>query len=119
MQVWEKGITVPGYDSHEYRKDVCGAWMHYSKYGDRGSKYGWEIDHIYPEVKALQRHLNADVFANLRPLQWENNQKKGADYPEYCASVRAKDNSEENIDDIRKFVVNEQIQQNLKNYFDL
>jgi len=120
LQIWEKGVAVLGYDSHEYRKDVCGAWMHYSKYGDRNSKYGWEIDHIYPRKKAEEHHHNADVLANLRPMQWENNQMKGLDYPEYKARVRASnENDGKNVDDIRKFHVNEQTQQILSQYFEL
>lgn len=29
--VWNKGTTVPGYDSTKYRKDIAGAWMSYSE----------------------------------------------------------------------------------------
>jgi hypothetical protein len=66
--VWEKGETIPRYDSSQYRKDQCGAWIIRSKHGDRNSDYGWEIDHITPGGN--------DALSNLRPLQWENNLSK-------------------------------------------
>jgi len=67
-QVWQKGEIVPNYDKHAYRKDCCGAWMIRDHYGNRQSKYGWEIDHISPASLGGSN----DLF-NLRPLQWENN----------------------------------------------
>jgi hypothetical protein len=68
-KVWEKGTVVPNNDSAVWRKDSCSAWMQRSKYGDRTSTYGWEVDHIDPN--------GGDGLANLQPLQWENNVKKG------------------------------------------
>ena len=67
--VWDKGLTVLGYDSGNWRKDACGAWISWAKYGNRDSLYGWEIDHINPH--------GGDDISNLRPLQWENNVAKG------------------------------------------
>ncbi|MDC9722913.1 MAG: HNH endonuclease signature motif containing protein [Urechidicola sp.] len=71
QQVWEKGTTVAGYNPNEYRKDQCGAWMTRNQYGNRKSKYGWEIDHITVQSKGGGHELS-----NLRPLQWENNMAK-------------------------------------------
>lgn len=71
QRVWEKGKIVSNYDPIEYRKDACEAWIIRKKYGDRSSKYGWEIDHIIPESQG-----GSDSLSNLRPLQWENNAKK-------------------------------------------
>ena len=68
-KVWIKGQIVTGYDSDNFRKDECGAWITFSQYGNRNSKYGWEIDHTDPNV--------SDNLSNLRPLQWENNLNKG------------------------------------------
>jgi hypothetical protein len=69
--VWQKGTTVPGYDSSTYRKDACGAWMEWSQYGNRDSVYGWEVDHVTPVSSG-----GSDDLSNLRPLQWENNAAK-------------------------------------------
>lgn len=68
-KVWNKGKIISGYDSHKWRKDACNAWMDRSKYGNRESKLGWEIDHINPN--------GSDDLSNLQPLQWENNVSKG------------------------------------------
>ncbi len=66
--VWSKGRVVAGNDPNVWRKDTCGAWIGWRFYGDRDSRYGWEIDHINPH--------GGDDLSNLRPLQWENNVSK-------------------------------------------
>ncbi len=70
-EVWKKGNVVSGYNEAKYRKDACGAWMMYDKYGNRDSPFGWEIDHIIPKSKG-----GDDVLSNYRPLQWKNNASK-------------------------------------------
>jgi hypothetical protein len=67
-KVWMKGKAVAGNDPAVWRKDDCGAWMQRSQHGERGSKYGWEIDHISAG--------GSDAISNLRPLHWENNVAK-------------------------------------------
>jgi len=71
--VWQRGTP----DSYQgFRKDVCGASMHRTKYGKQ-EQWGWEIDYIMPVSKG-----GTDDLSNLRPLQWENNRAKGDNYPD-------------------------------------
>lgn len=71
--VWAKGKIVADNDPTNFRQDECGAWIQFSKYGDRKSPYGWEIDHI-----TSQDHGGSDALSNLRPLQWQNNASKSS-----------------------------------------
>lgn len=68
QQVWAKGSVDPNNDPAVWRKDQCGAWIRWDHYGDRSSKYGWEVDHI----TAVANGGN-DALSNLRPLHWKNN----------------------------------------------
>jgi hypothetical protein len=71
--VWGKGTIANPNNPGEWRKDECGAWIEFSRYGDRNSQYGWEIDHI-----TSVDHGGTDALSNLRPLQWQNNASKNA-----------------------------------------
>jgi hypothetical protein len=68
QQVWEKGVVITNNDSKHWRKDQCGAWILRSGYGRQQSKFGWEINYIYPQTQQDGQEL-----ANLRPMQWKNN----------------------------------------------
>lgn len=114
QQVWEKGTEVSGFDPKEFRKDVCGAWMCFSKYGIRADDKGWEIDHVYPITK-IKEEQNADILLNLRPMQWENGVSKGNDFPEYKAVVTSEETN--NIRKEKMFVVNEEIKLSLLKYY--
>ena len=66
--VWNKGKGIKGYDRDEWRRDVFGNAIRFSKHGNRDSKFGWEIDHIVPVADG-----GSDILTNLRPLQWDVN----------------------------------------------
>lgn len=82
--IWNKASKVEGYDETLFRKDAAGAWMSYSEFCNKNSKFGWEIDYIYPLAKG-----GNDDIANLRAMQWENAVSKGNDYPIYISLVTA------------------------------
>ena len=79
--VWQKGAAVPGYQT--FRRDVCGALMQRNGLG-LTIQYGWEIDHIFPASKG-----GSDSWANLQPLQWENNRTKGDSTSQNYCKIRA------------------------------
>lgn len=72
IAVWNKGERIRDRDPGEWRRDSFGRVMRFSMYGNRKSKYGWEIDHI-----RRQRHDGSDALSNLRPLNWLSNAKRG------------------------------------------
>jgi 5-methylcytosine-specific restriction endonuclease McrA len=77
--VWNLGRPIQGYDQDTWRIDVCGHTMKYQDHGNTNSEYGWEIDHIMPVALG-----GTNVWDNLQPLYWENNRKKGNNYPWSC-----------------------------------
>lgn len=80
--VWNKAQIVQGNHPDQVRKDRCGAWIHWDKYGETApSGNGWEIDHIKPVSQG-----GGDELSNRQPLQWQNNRSKGDAYPasNYC-----------------------------------
>ena len=64
---------------YNIRKDKYGAVIHFKEYGNRGSEFGWEIDHIVPIVKG-----GGDELSNLQPLHWKNNASKGDNKDVLC-----------------------------------
>lgn len=110
--IWEKAILVEGYDPDLIRKDCCGAWILKDEYANRDSRFGWEVDHIFPE--SLGGGNDSD---NLRPMQWENNVSKGNDYPNYIAAVKAEGG--ENVDFEAQFSVNETTQKIIKKLYQI
>ncbi|MBN1383684.1 MAG: HNH endonuclease [Elusimicrobia bacterium] len=76
--VWRKGKIIWGDDPDHKRKDIYGTVIRKDKYGEIiENGEGWEIDHIKPVSKG-----GTDDLANLQPLQWQNNRKKGDSYLE-------------------------------------
>lgn len=109
-KVWEKAIRVDGFDSDTIRKDCCGALILKTEYGNHNSKFGWEIDHVYP----LSRGGNDDIL-NLRPMQWENNVAKGNSFPVYNCAVKAEGN--DNIHEESQFKVNDALMSKLNELY--
>ena len=56
--------------------------MERSRYGDRSSSFGWEIDHEQPVAAD-----GSDDLSNLQPLQWQNNVHKGDNWPDWTCKV--------------------------------
>ena len=74
--VWWNGTPIPGYDSKVWMRDIAGRPMKFCEHGNRDSEYGWEIDHIIPVCRG-----GSDNLANLQPLNWNSNCKKGDQSP--------------------------------------
>ena len=78
--VWKKAQPT---DDPNVCLDICGQKIHFNKYGNISSNYGWEIDHIKPVAKG-----GGDEINNLQPLQWKTNRRKGDNWPinpkNYC-----------------------------------
>ena len=69
VRIWNKAERCGEKNEEKgFRKDCCGAWIKRDAYGDRDSRYGWEIDHIEPSSKG-----GDDIISNARPLHWKNN----------------------------------------------
>ncbi len=84
LDVWKKATEVAGVDSNVFRQDYAGAWIRYADYGNRNSQYGWEIDHLMPLSQGGE-----EIITNYLPLQWQNNVRKGDDYPRWATAVTA------------------------------
>jgi hypothetical protein len=83
--VWATAMIVPGVDPSQKRKDANGAWIYRDQYGNTlENGTGWEIDHILPVS-----HGGTDELPNLQPLQWQNNRRKGDNYPNWSYQVSA------------------------------
>lgn len=117
-EVWKKGTVVDKYDENRWRKDACGAWMNYNEYGNTDSKYGWQVDHIFPNSFLEDNDVSEedrDNLINLRPMQWKNNDVKDKDYPTYDSAVTSSSNT--NVDKEDTYTVNEKTQRALEDFF--
>lgn len=82
--VWNKATIVDNVNPKIIRKDYAGAWIRFADYGNRNSQYGWEIDHVKPLAQGGE-----DILSNYLPLQWQNNVKKGDNYPRWSTAITA------------------------------
>lgn len=69
---WSRAFVVPGYDPTVWRRDEYRSWIRFADYGDRGSAYGWEVDHVIPLARG-----GTDIDSNLRALHWRANASLG------------------------------------------
>ena len=118
--VWNRASIVNGFDKSRFRKDACGAWIMWDKYGDNDSLYGWEIDHIVPKALLEEKgycQKDIDNRDNLRALQHENNASKGDDYPSYTSVVTSE--GSENVTMMKFLEVNVKKQEMLRKLYNL
>lgn len=66
--VWQKGHFATGFDPSQFRRDDFQNLIHHDEYGNRNSRYGWEIDHVIPLSRGGLDHIS-----NMRPLYWRAN----------------------------------------------
>ena len=121
-EIWNKGIIDDKYPSERVRKDACGAFILYEDFGNRNSVFGWEIDHIYPASVLHEKGVPEELIdnpLNLRPINWKNNASKGANFPFYTACLVADDEHATNVEANVGKVVNQQVQEELKELFKL
>lgn len=85
---WSLAIPVEGFSPDQIRRDYAGAYIMKDHYGDRTSKFGWEIDHIVPLSKNGLYEIN-----NYAPLQWENNVIKDENFPFWQTKVKFEENT--------------------------
>ena len=70
--VWCKGTEIPGEDPNVWRLDCFGNRIKRDEYGNRQSKFGWEIDHIVALAFG-----GKDTLENKRPLHYKANAGMG------------------------------------------
>jgi hypothetical protein len=66
--IWQKAKKIPSLPIDLIRVDDFGSTIAYAAYGDRNSRYGWEVDHILAKSNG-----GTDDLPNLRPLHYKNN----------------------------------------------
>lgn len=113
-RIWSKGQDVAGYNNELIRKDACGAWIIWEEFDNTDSKFGWQIDHIYPKNKLEETGVDAtliDEECNLRPFNCANIRSKADDYPAYKAAVTS--DGEKNVDTSDIYMVNEKVRERL------
>lgn len=119
-EIWKKAIKSTDLNEEKgFRKDMCGAWILRSKYGEEGD-YGWEVDHIYPKSKAEEKGILPELYndtKNLQPLHWENNgaEGKGDDYPSFNSKIGSE--GVKNVEKVNKMTIPTSKQAELEKLF--
>ena len=119
--VWEKGREIEGKDKDVYRLDAAGAIM---KKDNRqaNTQYGWEIDHIFPKKRLKDAGIPEDKWddlVNLRPLQADNNRKKGDDYPHYTSEKRMNKDTFKNVTEEQSCDVHKSVRASIRKHYGL
>ena len=76
-KVWAKGQIVEGFAPSLFRKDACGAWIVWDKFGVQDNLFGWEIDHVCPKSRLQQRGFSDEeiddlIVLNVKDADWFN-----------------------------------------------
>ncbi len=79
QSVWNQGRIVPSCNPADWRHDRDGKAIKWGDYGDRRSKYGWEIHHLRAKSRG-----GSDDLANPIPLHWETNARLGKGLSRWC-----------------------------------
>ena len=82
LKVWQKAEIVEGFNSHEIRRDVCGALIQFDLLETDHKIHGWKIDCIKPLEYGGDYSLQ-----NLQPLNWKNKASKKNNYPSWDCSL--------------------------------
>jgi hypothetical protein len=71
--IWEKARGIPDWDTTQWRKDQCGAWIQRQQYNNQHSDFGWLIQNVSPGGSHAQENLqpfhckNSFDIANGKP----------------------------------------------------
>lgn len=67
VAVWERCARIPGCDKAVWRQDAAGRVIRWSDFGDRFSRYGWEVA-SRPRPGVLGRALKRQEAVHWRGL---------------------------------------------------
>ncbi|MEM8785619.1 MAG: HNH endonuclease signature motif containing protein [Pseudomonadota bacterium] len=71
LVAWQKAAVIPGANKNIWRRDRFERMINWNEYGNRGSKFGWVIDHIFPRARG-----GGDEPSNLEALHYVSNEQK-------------------------------------------
>lgn len=119
-RIFSKGRIINGLDPKSWRLDASDAIICRSSYGRDDEFFGWEVDHVVPksmlEAAKVPEAL-IDYEQNLRPLNWNNNNSKGNDYPTYTTVIVSLDDGKSNCKKKGRRTVNKFKQLQLKKLY--